>query len=103
MLSDDCTRSAASDSRRSGPAMVPASSSDRMIVTVAATSAIRSIPQRSVATMESISPGCVDSSNTPTVARTRCTGTATEMISWRCASIRTTSAGEPLSAAATSG
>ena len=50
------TFSAASDRRRSGPAMVLASSSDKTIVTVAATSAMRSTPQRLVATIESISP-----------------------------------------------
>ncbi len=42
-------------------------------MTAAATSAMRSTPQRSLATIESISPGCVESSSTPTVARTRCT------------------------------
>jgi hypothetical protein len=61
------------------------------------------MPQRSAVSIWSMSPGSVDSSSTPHVARTRCTGTATETTSWCFWSTRTMALESPVSAAATSG
>ncbi len=68
-------------SRRSGLAMVDDNSSDRTTLTSVATPKTRMIARRSAWTILSISPACVDSSNTPSTARKRWIGTATETIS----------------------
>ena len=72
------TRSAASARRRTGPAMVPASSIDSTIMTSAATRKTCSRAKRSEAMILSMSPPCVESSSAPRTERKRCTGTATE-------------------------
>ena len=74
------TRSAAAERRRSGLAMVEASSIDSSAVTRAATPKTRRIALRSAATILSMSPPSVDSSSTPSTARKRWIGTATETI-----------------------
>ena len=97
------TRTAAADRRRSGLAMVDASSSDRMPVTSAATPKTRKMALRSAATILSMSPPWVDSISAPSTARKRCTGTATETIISPCSLTLTTVDGLPDSAPITSG
>ena len=72
------TLSAASASRRTGSAMVPASRIDSTIMTPAATRKTFMMASRSASTMSSMSAPCVDSISAPRTARNRCTGTATE-------------------------
>ena len=74
------TRSALSASRRTGPAMVLASSSDSTIITAEATPPTFRIASRSAVTIWSMSSPWVESISAPWIARKRCTGTATETI-----------------------
>ncbi|MNL40141.1 hypothetical protein D3C87_1624660 [compost metagenome] len=63
----------------------------------------RMMARRSACTILSISPACVDRSRTPSTARKRCTGTATETISSPFSVTRTTAPRTPVSAFITSG
>ena len=97
------TRSAAEASRCTGPAMVLARIIDSTTVTAAANSDTRTMPQRSAATILSMSPPRVESSSTPSTARMRCTGTATETTSSPFSLTRTMGTDVPVRADATSG
>ena len=92
------TRSAPSASRRTGPAMVRASSIDSTIITAAATRNTFRIAQRSASTIWSMSAPCVESRSAPRTARKRCTGVATETITSPRELMRTTLAFWPPSA-----
>ena len=83
--------------------MVEASSIDRIAMTSAATPKTRRIALRSAATILSMSPPSVDSISTPSTARKRWIGTATETISSPFSLTRTTVDGLPVSAFITSG
>ena len=72
------TLSAASASRRTGSAMVPASRIESTTMTPAATRNTLRMASRSASTMSSMSAPWVDSISAPRTARKRCTGTATE-------------------------
>ena len=97
------TRSAAAASRCTGPAMVLARIIDSTMVTAAANSDTRTMPQRSAATILSMSPPRVESSSTPSTARMRWIGTATETTSSPLSLTRTIGTEVPVSAVATSG
>ena len=97
------TRSAASASRRTGPAMAPARNSDSTIITMAATRKTCSRANRSDAMMVSMSPPCVDSSSTPWTERRRWIGTATETMVSPRALVRTSLERSPAKARWTSG
>jgi hypothetical protein len=97
------TFSAASESRRMGPAMVRASTIEASTVAANAISASARMMLRSSARISSISPGRVDSSSTPWVAFRYWIGTAMETI---CSPFSLTSSmgvAHPLSAMRTSG
>ena len=83
--------------------MVEASMIDRSTLTIAATPKTRRMARRSAATILSMSPPWVDSISTPSTARKRCTGTATDTICSPCSLILTTVEGTPVNAFMTSG
>ncbi len=76
---------------------------DRIALASAATPKTRRIALRSAATILSMSPPWVDSISTPSTARKRWIGTATETICSPCSLTRTTVAGLPVKAFITSG
>ena len=91
------TRSALSASRRTGPAMVPASSTESSTCTPAAIRNTLRIDSRSAATVSSISAPCVDSSSAPRTVRKRWIGTATSTMTSPRSLMRTMLAFWPLS------
>ena len=97
------TRSAASASRRIGPAMVLARNSDSTNMTTAATRNTRNSAQRSDAMILSMSPGWVDSSSAPWTLAALRIGTAIDTMVRPLASTRTIQCVCPFSASATSG
>jgi len=102
-LTERRTRSAAAASRRSGAAMVPASSSDRITITSDATMNTLRIAIRSLRTIASISPPGVEICSAPRMVRPRRIGTATVTIISPVRVTRTIGVVCPCSAAATSG
>ena len=83
--------------------MVLARITDSTMVTAAANSDTRTMPQRSAATILSMSPPRVDSSSTPSTARMRWIGTATDTTSSPLSLILTMGTEVPVKAVATSG
>ncbi len=96
------TISALPASRRTGPAMVPASRNDSTSMTLSVTRNTLKLPSRSAVTMLSMSGPWVESIRAPRTARKRCTGNATDTITSPRSLIRTMLDLKPLRAWSTS-